>query len=166
MIDALPPHRAIMIGIDESSLDDPLTRAALPGVVIVPRPGVATRVLLPLVATGEVEGTLLGIDGVGREGVDLELVDSHGAVRARARSDFDGFFIFETVPYGQYQLRIGPEASATLGVHQHLAQLTLNRQTPRARVGEQRLVATDAQTATDRIADGRTENARDGPARR
>ncbi len=98
MIDALPPHRAILIGIDESSLDDPLVRAALPGVVIVPRPGVVTRVQLPLVAAGEVEGSLLTAEGLGAEGVDLELVDGHGAVRARARSDFDGFFIFESVP--------------------------------------------------------------------
>jgi hypothetical protein len=166
MIDALPPHRAILIGIDESSLADPLTRAALPGVVIVPRPGVVTRIALPLVATGEVEGTVLGADGAGREGIDLELVDRHGAIRVRARSDFDGFFLFETVPYGQYQLRIAPEAAATLGLVQAVETLTLDRQSPRARLGERRLVATDPVSPADRIAATSNENARDGPARR
>jgi hypothetical protein len=166
MIDALPPHRAILIGIDESSLDDPLTRAALPGVVIVPRPGVVTRVQLPLVATGEVEGMLLGDGGVGREGVDLELVDAHGAVRATARSDFDGFFLFETVPYGQYRLQVASAAAATLGVVPAVASATLNRQTPRIRLGEQRLQPADPLTTAERIAASRTDNARDGPARR
>jgi hypothetical protein len=167
MIDALPPHRAILIGIDESSLDDPLTRAALPGVVIVPRPGVATRIQLPLVATGEVEGLLLDPAGLVREGVDLELVDSHGAVRARARSDFDGFFLFETVPYGEYSVRVSSVAAATLGVNQPLGTLSLNRQTPRIRLGERRLVPADPAAAAERIAvHHNTETAAFPPGRR
>src|SRR3546814_5352494 len=34
----------------------PYVQPALPGVVVTPRPGVATRVLLPMAAAGEVEG--------------------------------------------------------------------------------------------------------------
>jgi hypothetical protein len=44
--------------------------------------------------------------GNGIEGVDLELVDAAGHVIGRTRSDFDGFFLFESVPYGQYGVRI------------------------------------------------------------
>lgn len=137
MIDALAPHRPVMIGIDESSLDDPLVRAAVPGVMIVPRPGVVTTVRLPLVATGEVEGTLIRANGLGIEGADLELVDSRGAVRATARSDFDGYFLFESVPYGNYQLRLSGEAAAVLRVSATLAQVVLSRANPRVRLGTQ-----------------------------
>src|SRR3546814_8697154 len=58
MIDGLEPFRAVMIGIDAGSLPDPYVQPALPGVVVTPRPGVATRVLLPMAAAGEVEGVL------------------------------------------------------------------------------------------------------------
>jgi hypothetical protein len=141
MVDALPPHRPILIGIDESSLGDPLVRAALPGVVVVPRPGVITTVRLPLVATGEVEGTLLNAQGLGFEGVDLELVDTHGAVRARTRTDFDGFFLFESVPYGQYRLQIAGLSAQTLGISADLAAVALDRARPRVRLGDRRVVS-------------------------
>src|SRR3546814_20080440 len=45
-IDGLEPFRAVMIGIDAGSLPDPYIQPALPGVVVTPRPGVATRVVL------------------------------------------------------------------------------------------------------------------------
>ena len=37
---------------------------------------------------------------LGFEGVDLELVDGSGKVVGTARTDFDGFFLFDRVPYG------------------------------------------------------------------
>ena len=46
-----------------------------------------------------------------REGLDLELVDARGEVVASTRSDFDGFFLFERVPYGSYRIRVA-KASA------------------------------------------------------
>lgn len=164
MIDALPPHRAILIGIDESSLDDPLVRPALPGVVIVPRPGVVTRVQLPLVAAGEVEGMLIGLSGNGIEGVDLELVDSHGAVRARSRSDFDGFFLFESVPYGSYRLRVAALSATALAITSDLGTVTLDRARPRARLGERRL--TPGTELASNTAAASTDQAVPGGARR
>jgi hypothetical protein len=160
MIDALPPHRPILIGIDESTLEDPLTRPALPGVVIIPRPGVITTVRLPLVATGEVEGTLITPEGVGYEGVDLELVDIRGVVRARTRTDFDGFFLFETVPYGQYRLRVAGLSAQALGISADLASVALDRARPRTRLGQLRV------QATSRLAQASPVEATDATARR
>jgi hypothetical protein len=162
MIDALPAHRAILIGIDESSLDDPLVRAALPGVVIVPRPGVVTTVQLPLVAAGEVEGTLIAAQGTSAEGVDLEMVDARGVVRARARSDFDGFFLFESVPYGSYRLRVADLSAQALGVATDLGAVTLDRARPRARLGERRLTPGDRMASAPPVTpqpDGASESA-------
>src|SRR3546814_20399042 len=56
MIDGLEPFRAVMIGIDAGSLPDPYVPPALPGVVVTPPPGVATRVMLPMDGAGAVEG--------------------------------------------------------------------------------------------------------------
>ena len=58
-IDGLEPFRPVMIGIDAGSLPDPYVQPALPGVVVTPRPGVATRVALPLTAAGEIEGVAM-----------------------------------------------------------------------------------------------------------
>ena len=55
-----------------------------------------------------------------RLGLDLELVDQSGKVLAKARTDFDGFFLFERVPYGAYTIRIDKESAATAKVLQDL----------------------------------------------
>ncbi len=105
VIDGLTPFRPITIGVDTSSLADPLVQPKTSGQRIVPRPGIAFRVDMPLVGAGEIEGTLVS-DATGVEGVDIELVDARGAVAATQRSDFDGYFLFEAVPYGRYTLRL------------------------------------------------------------
>jgi hypothetical protein len=104
IIDGLEPFQPVLIGIDASSLPDPLVQPSTQGVVVMPRPGVAVTIDLPLVSAGEVDGTLVKAGGGTFEGVDLELVDLEGRVAAKARSEFDGFFLFEGVPYGRYTL--------------------------------------------------------------
>lgn len=148
IVDALTPFRPVLIGIDESSLPNPLVRPTMAGVVIVPRPGVATPVLLPLVSTGEVEGTLVRAGGNGIEGVDIELVDSHGVIRATTRSDFDGFFLFESVPYGRYQLRIGVLTAQVLAVDAPIGNVTLDRTHQRQRLGTIALAARSQMVST------------------
>lgn len=135
IVDALAPFRPVLIGVDASSIADPLIRPAQLGVVVTPRPGVATNVLLPLVAAGEIDGVLARDGGNGIEGVDLELVDSSGAVRARTRSDFDGFFLFESIPYGRYTVQISALSAQAIRVDQRLASVELSRTRQRARLG-------------------------------
>ncbi len=50
--------------------------------------------------------------GLGFEGLDLELIDAAGKVAGRARSDFDGFFLFERVAYGRYTIRVSKDSAA------------------------------------------------------
>ena len=107
VVDGLEPHRPVLIGVDATSIADPLTRPSGPGIVVTPRPGLSAAIDLPLVSAGEVVGTLVVAGGRTLEGVDLELIGAAGSVTAVTRSDFDGFFQFESVPYGRYQLRIG-----------------------------------------------------------
>lgn len=106
LIDALEPFQPVLIGIDASSLPDPYVQPASSGIVVTPRPGVSIIIDLPLSSAGEVDGTLMRDGGTALEGVDLELIDVEGRVARKTRSDFDGFFLFEGVPYGRYTLRI------------------------------------------------------------
>jgi hypothetical protein len=120
LVDGLSPYRPILVGVDASSLPDPLVQPAGPGIVVTPRPGIAARIELPLSATGEVDGTLVRAGGSGIEGVDLELVDVEGHVVGRTQSDFDGFFLFEAVPYGQFSVRIAKLAADATGFQSQL----------------------------------------------
>lgn len=106
MIDNLEPHRPILVAVDATSLPDPLIQAGGPGIVVIPRPGLPLTIELPLVSAGEVLGTLVDTSGGSLEGIDLELFDGRGRAVATTRSDFDGFFLFESVAYGRYGLRI------------------------------------------------------------
>ncbi len=112
MIDGLEPHRPIMIGIDGSSLPDPYFQPALPGIVATPRPGVAVTMALPVVAAGEVEGILAQAGGKLLGGIALELVDDAGRVRGVTISEYDGYFLFEAVPYASYRVRIQASSAA------------------------------------------------------
>ncbi|RHW17635.1 carboxypeptidase regulatory-like domain-containing protein [Sphingomonas gilva] len=106
IVDGLQPFEPVLIGVDASSLADPMVQPATPGMVVTPRPGVAIAVDLPLVAAGEIDGTLVKAGGGAIQGIDLELVDMEGRVVRVTRSEFDGFFLFEGVPYGGYLVRI------------------------------------------------------------
>jgi len=101
----------VPVGIDVTSLDDPMLVPKKALQVVVPRPGVAADVAIPLVGGGDVEGALIKNGELGYEGVDLELVDRSGKVVGTARTDFDGFFLFERVPYGSYSIRVARDSA-------------------------------------------------------
>jgi hypothetical protein len=106
VIDGLEPYEPVLIGIDAGSLPDPLIQPGNKGMVVTPRPGITVAIDLPLASAGEVDGTLVRSGGTTLEGVDLELVDAENRIVGKTRSDFDGFFLFEGVPYGRYTIRI------------------------------------------------------------
>jgi hypothetical protein len=136
VIDGLAPHLPVVVGVDASSLPDPLVQPATAGIAVTPRPGLSTIVDLPLVSAGEIMGTLVGIGGRLLEGVDIELINDKGMVVATARSDFDGYFLFESVPYGSYRLRLNKLSAAAAGLDQSLqARAVLDRANPAVRLG-------------------------------
>jgi len=122
VVTGLTPYRPILVGIDTSSLADPFVQPRGPGVVVTPRPGIAAMVELPLVSAGEVDGVLVRAGGGALEGVDLELVDIEGRVVKTMRTDFDGFFVFEGVPYGEYSVRIAALSAQAIGVNAALGR--------------------------------------------
>jgi hypothetical protein len=110
--------------------------------VVVPRPGVPAQVDIGLVGAGDIEGAIVKSGGLGFEGVDLELIDSSGAVAATARTDYDGYFLFERVPYGRYRIRLARSSAEAIGVSADLdLQVTVTDEHPVVRTGTTSLKA-------------------------
>jgi SdrD B-like domain len=122
-VGGLTAFKPIAVGIDVSSLADPMLVPKKALQVVVPRPGVPAEVQIGLVGGGDIEGALVKSGGLGFEGVDLELVDASGKVIATTRTDYDGFFLFERVAYGSYTIRVAKSSAAAakiaadLGIH-------------------------------------------------
>ncbi|MEN9682822.1 MAG: hypothetical protein RIQ99_1448 [Pseudomonadota bacterium] len=115
VVDGLQPYVPVLVTVDPGSLPDPLLKPKGPGLVVVPRPGVLAQLVLPLAPTGEIEAVLLSPDGQPRGGLTVELADPAGRVVLRTVSDFDGYVLFDAVPYGDYRLQLGPTSAAALG---------------------------------------------------
>ncbi len=106
LVDGLEPYQPVLIGIETAALPDPMVQPLLPGIVIVPRPGTVAVLELPLVGAGDIDGTLFRAGGSSVEGVDLDLRDGQNRIVGHARTEFDGFFLFDRVPYGTYVISI------------------------------------------------------------
>ncbi|MEO7277379.1 MAG: hypothetical protein ABIW33_05090, partial [Sphingomicrobium sp.] len=111
-VGGLTAFNPVAVSIDQTSLSDPMLTPRTALQVVVPRPGVPAEVEFGLVGGGDIEGAVIKSGGLGFEGLDLQLIDATGKVIGAARSDFDGFFLFERVAYGQYRVRVS-EASAS-----------------------------------------------------
>ncbi|MGI8930789.1 MAG: hypothetical protein ACR2FK_00175, partial [Sphingomicrobium sp.] len=114
-VGGLPPFQPIAIGIDTSTLADPMLTPRKALQVVVPRPGVAAKLDIGLVGAGDIEAALVKDDGRGFEGLDVELIDAAGKVVATTRSDYDGFILFERVAYGRYTLRLTADSAKVTG---------------------------------------------------
>ncbi len=114
----LSPHEVTDVEIKSKTLADPAWQAPVKGVAIAPRPGHIERVEIPVVSTGELDGSIYVIndDGMPVEfgGLTLEMVDDSGEVQQTTVSEYDGFYLFDKIFPGEYILRIkedGKEAA-------------------------------------------------------
>ena len=111
LVAGLANYVPVTVGIDTSSLPDPMLAPKQALQVVVPRPGIAAEVDIGLVGAGDIEGAIVRDGGDGFEGLDIELLDPSGKVVATTRTDFDGFFLFERVAYGRYAIRLSSESA-------------------------------------------------------
>lgn len=56
-------------------------------------------------------------------GQTVELVDGSGTVIRRIVSEFDGYLLFDSIPYGEYRLRLSAKVAVALGVRAELGGL-------------------------------------------
>jgi hypothetical protein len=135
-IGGLTAYVPLPVGVDVTSLDDPMLVPEKALQVVTPRPGVPAEVQIGLVGGGDVEGALIKSGELGFEGVDLELVDSRGKVVGTARTDFDGFFLFDRVAYGSYTLRVNAASAAAAKIASDLGtKVEVSGKRPVARLG-------------------------------
>lgn len=105
-IHSLQPYLPTNLTLLASSLDDPSWQSANPGVSIVPRPGRISVVNFPVIATGFIDGFVY----YDRSGVPKELQGARvelwsGAKRVQSTTtEFDGYFTFEKLPAGPYEI--------------------------------------------------------------
>ena len=89
-----------------------------------------------MTAAGEIEGVLVRAGGNPIEGLTLELVDAEGRVRATTASEFDGYFLFESVAYGHYTIRIAKASAAASRLDPaFVIGAAPGKATPRVRLG-------------------------------
>jgi hypothetical protein len=135
-IGGLTAYVPLPVGVDVTSLDDPMLVPEKALQVVTPRPGVPADVEIGLVGGGDIEGALIKSGELGFEGVDLELVDSGDKVVGTARTDFDGFFLFDRVGYGKYTLRVSASSAAAAKIASDLGiRIEVSAKRPVVRLG-------------------------------
>lgn len=152
------PYLPTRIAVDEASLPDPSWTARTRAYRVVPRPGRTTVVEIPVVVTGDVEGTVWMRTATGQEpasNVKVQLLHLDDGTVAEARSGFDGFFLFERITPGRYRLSVDADqlARRNLALAQEVAVI-LDAENPVIRGADLQLVRKEAVT---------TEGSRDVP---
>lgn len=110
-VTGLRKNRYVTVKIDPAALDDPLWQPAVEGYRLFPRAGVVTSLSFPVVASSEIDGILSLIDTQGNKlilsHVELQLIDADdGSIVKRFKSEYDGYYLFEKVPPGNYLIRV------------------------------------------------------------
>lgn len=115
----LRKHQQTDISLKTDSLEDPFWEESGKGRSVMPRPGHVDIVDIPVITTGEIDGTLyLAEPGKEKERlthVPVQLLDVKGNVVKELKSEYDGFYLFMKVPPGDYRVRLAPGFEKTLG---------------------------------------------------
>jgi hypothetical protein len=123
----LTAHRDTNISVDRKSLEDPFLTPVFNGASIVPRPGVFALIDIPVVSSGEIDGTVYRRQGKWANEVSdvvVQLVDTSGNLIREVKSAFDGFYLFDFVKPGKYTVRINPDQMTRLNIAQPPSKAT------------------------------------------
>ena len=119
LLTGLPAWRDVDVTIPPQGLEDPYWSPQTEGYTVTTRPGMAAQVDFPVIVTGEIDGMVYLRQGAATlevADVTLELHDEAGALVAETKSAFDGFYLFEKVRPGRYELRVSADQLRRLGM--------------------------------------------------
>lgn len=105
-------YRVYAVELDEGSLEDLYWTAKEKIQHVKVHPGATLYLDFIIERTGEIEGTIYEIiDNDKKEagGVELELYDSEGNLVRKTKTFFDGFFLFDRIPKGEYKVKVSQE---------------------------------------------------------
>ena len=97
------------IEIEQETLPDIYLIAQKQDFYVLGKRGVNGPIDFPMDKLGEIAGTLYGVDPetqemIPLENVDIYLLDDTGEVIAEATTEFDGFYLFPSLPMGSYEM--------------------------------------------------------------
>lgn len=107
------------VRVDSDSMPDIALAPARPGIEVVPRPGRIHTSDFAIVTLSDIEGTAYFRSESGTRAVSrlqLRLLRADGSLAAHARSESDGFFLFERLPAGEYHLELDSQQAASLKI--------------------------------------------------
>lgn len=113
LLTGLKKYTPTDVVVEKDTLEDPFWEPSQQGNSIVPRPGHAELVEIPVIATSEIEGVVRldkkDGDKAPLPNTRIQLVDENGDVADETRSEYDGFYLFMKVPPGRYSIRLHPD---------------------------------------------------------
>lgn len=102
------PHQKTDVAVSVESLEDPAWHPTRIGASMTPKPGEVRAFSIPVIRTGEIDGTLYRKHGDEEAKIlrntEIRLLNQDGEVVETTRSEFDGFYLFTTVPPGNYSV--------------------------------------------------------------
>jgi hypothetical protein len=105
----LPAYSERAVKLDLESLQDPYLLPSLEGVATTGHPGAHIELQFPVTFSGDVEGTVYARTPTGRiplRNIGLELVDMRRHTSRTLVSEFDGYYLFQEVPPGWYEIHV------------------------------------------------------------
>ena len=118
-INSLSPYNLTNVSIDIRTLDDIMLESKVKMYDIYLRPGVTTSVLFPMVATSDVEGVVYYTVGNNIKTKKvmgnsiIVLMNEKGETIKKTKSDSDGTYLLERIPYGKYYIVVTPKIKMT-----------------------------------------------------
>ena len=117
----IPAQETNHIKVSTGAYQNYYWRLEEPELHAISHPSKTIKAYFPAVLVGDIEGTVYRLflkHNAVRElsGVTVELLDPYGEVIDTAVSSFDGFYLFERIPFGQYQVRIAEQTLTRLNM--------------------------------------------------
>ena len=106
---ALPNFRPVQIETRHFKFDDPFLVPRAQAYELRTHSGSHVKLDVAVLLTGDIEGRIFvgsADDAVAARGAIVSLRDERGYVIAEARSEFDGYYSFNSVPGGYYEVQV------------------------------------------------------------
>ena len=120
VLKSLPVGRSTDIVIDESTLKEPGMIVSSEGFAVASRRGIVQQFDIPVVRSGELEGTLYWRNQSGDEQtasyVRMNLVNKEGEIVSTTRTEFDGYYLFNRVMPGNYYIEVDTSSGRQRGL--------------------------------------------------
>lgn len=108
LINKLVPLSVTTVELSQEELPDPFMVPMVPGYQLRPRSGKLMALMLPVTEGGELGGILKLVDGRPLGRVRLQLIHPQGPIQQETATLGDGYFVFNKIYPGQWQLRLSP----------------------------------------------------------